>query len=376
MIEVRVVQTKKEQKEFLNFPLKLYKGCKYYSPALYLDEKNLFKKDYFYYKSSEAIYFNAYKDGKMVGRIGGILQKQANSKWNQKRVRFTRFDLIDDLEVGKALLNKVEEWAKEKGMEEVFGPMGFSDMEREGLLVEGFDEPTTYSENYNYEYYKTILEKLGYSKDVDWIANQISDNPDLDLEKIERIVNMTMAKYHLKYGEYKNTNELLDKYGKKFFDIVEEAYKDLYQTVPFLDEQIEDMIKSFKLIISKEYVTLVVDENGDVAAFGLAFPFIADILNETGGRLYPHILPKLFHRIKHAKVVELGLIGVGDKYRKTGISWAPMLTVAKQLRSGNVKYCETNLNLETNTNIINMLDHVTRRQHRRVRTYIKKLQTN
>ena len=350
MIEVREVKTKKEQRDFLNFPLKLYKGCKYYSPNLYISEKDIFKKDYFYYQTCDAVYYNAYKDGKIVGRIGGILQKSANEKWNQKRVRFTRLDLIDDLEVGKALLDQVEAWAKEKGMTEVFGPMGFSDMEKEGLLVEGFDEPTTFSENYNYEYYKTILEKLGYVKDVDWIANQVRDNPDFDIDKADRIVQKTMEKYNLHFCEFKNTNELLDKYGRAFFDIVEESYNRLYQTVPFTDEQIDEMIESFKLIISKDYITLIVDENDDVAAFGLMFPYVADVLNKTGGKLYPHILPQLLYRLKHAKVMEFGLIGVRDKYRKSGLSWAPMVPLARNLRSGKVKYCETNLNLEDNLN--------------------------
>ena len=373
MVIVKEVKTKKEQREFLNFPLKLYKGCKYYSPALYISEKDIFKKNYFYYETCEAVYYNAYRDGKMVGRIGAILQKSANEKWNQKRVRFTRLDLIDDLEVGKALLNKVEDWAKEKGMNAVFGPMGFSDMEPEGLLVEGFEEPTTFSENYNYEYYKTILEKLGYTKDVDWIANQVFDNPNFDIDKAERIVNHTMKKYNLHYCEFKNTNELLDKYGKAFFDIVEEAYDKLYQTVPFTEKQIDEMIKSFRLILSKDMVSLIVDENDEVVSFGLMFPFIADILNKTGGKLYPHILPQLLRRLKHSDVHEFGLIGVRNKYRNTGLSWAPMISLYRSLRSGQVKYCETNLNLEDNLNIINMLNHFDRRQHRRVRTYIKEI---
>ena len=277
MVEVRVVKTKKEQKEFLNFPLKLYKDCPYYSPNLYISEKDIFKKDYFYYENNKAIYFNAYIDGKIVGRIGGILSFSANEKWNQKRVRFTRLDLIEDFEVCKALIKSVEKWAKEEGMEEVFGPMGFSDMEKEGLLVEGFEESTTFSENYNYEYYKTFLEQLGYTKDIDWISHQVFDNPDFNLEKARRIVDMSIKKYNLKQCEFKNTKEILDKYGKEFFDIVEEAYSDLYQTIPFTDAQIEDMIKSFRLILSKDFITLIVDEDDKVAAFGLMFPYVADI---------------------------------------------------------------------------------------------------
>ena len=373
MIEIREVKTKKEQKEFLNFPLKLYKGCPYYSPALYISEKDIFKKDYFYYKTCEAIYFNAYKDGKMVGRIGGILHFGANEKRNQKRVRFTRLDLIEDFEVCKALMKAVEDWAKLKGMDEVFGPMGFSDMEKEGLLVEGFDEPSTFSENYNYEYYKTFLEELGYKKDVDWICHQIRDNPDFDIEKARRVVAKTMTRHNLKVCYEKNTNKLLDKYGRKFFDIVEESYGELYQTVEFTEDQIDAMIDSFRLILSKDYLYLVLDENDEVVAFALMFPYIVDILNKTGGKLRPWILPKLLYRLKHSKIVEFGLIGVRKEFMNTGISWAPMVVISDKLRSGKVKYCETNLTLEDNNPILNVLSHFDKRDHRVARTFVKKI---
>ncbi|MCR5741810.1 MAG: hypothetical protein K6G38_05085 [Gammaproteobacteria bacterium] len=374
MISVREVKTKKERREFLNFPLKLYKGCPYYSPNLYISEKDIFKKNYFYYETCEAIYFNAYKDNKIVGRIGGIINRAANEKWNQKRVRFTRLDLIDDIEVARALLKAVEDWAKLKGMNEVFGPMGFSDMEKEGLLVEGFEEPTTFSENYNYEYYKTLLEELGYKKEIDWIAHQIRDSKDLDLDKIKKYVYRSFEKNNLRFCTETNTNKILDKYGKSFFDIVEESYGDLYQTAPFTESQVNEMIKSFRLILDKHYISLIIDENDEVAAFGLAFPFVADILNESGGKLFPWKLPKLIYRMKHSKIMELGLIGVRKKYLKTGLAWAAFISTIERLRSGELEYCETNLTLETNLAIINMFSHFNVRDHRRVRTYIKNVE--
>lgn len=373
MIEVLEVKTKKQQKEFIEFPIKLYKGCEYYSPNLYISEKDLFKKDYFYYDTCEAIYFNAYKDGKIVGRIGGILQKSANERWNQKRVRFTRFDLINDIEVCKALLGAVENWAKEKNMDEVFGPMGFSDMEKEGLLVEGFDEPTTFSENYNFEYYKDLLEECGYTKDVDWLSHQIRNNPEFDLDKANKFVERALEKYNLRYYECKSVNELLDRYGRDFFEIVDEAYGELYQVAPFSDAQIEDMIKSFRLILRKNCISLIIDENGELAAFSLMFPFVADILNKSGGRLDPITIIKVIHRMNHTKVFELALIGVRKKYLRTGLSWAAMVKLFEDMRKGNVDYCETNLTLETNNPIINMLSHFDIRDHRRVRTYIKNI---
>lgn len=374
MIEIKEVKTKRQQKEFLEFPLKLYKGCPYYSPNLYMDEKKLFKSDYFYYKTCEAIYFNAYRDGKMVGRIGGILQKAANEKWNQKRVRFTRLDLIDDLEVCQALLFSVENWARNKGMDTVFGPMGFSDMEKEGLLVEGFEEPTTLSENYNYPYYKDLLEKCGYSKEATWIAHQARMNPDEDIEKVKNTVSLLLKKYDLKYVDVKNTNRLLKEYGQQFFDIAEESYSGLYQTVPFLKEQVDDMIKSFKLVLSYKYISMVVDKNDKVVAFAIMMPYIADILNKTGGKIKPWILPKLLKKIKHPDVYEFCLIGVRDNYRNSGIALAPVAVVYDLIRENHIEFCETNLTLEDNLNIINLLtSRFVLRDHRLVQTFLKTL---
>ena len=173
MIEVREVKTKKEQKEFLNFPLDLYDNNPYFVPPLYGDEKKIFKKNYMYLDQAEAIYFNAYKDNKIVGRISGIIQNAANEKNNEKRVRFTRFDSIDDQEVANALFSKVEAWAKEKGMDTVVGPLGFSDLEREGLLVEGFDQLSTFEEQYNYDYYPKLVENYGFVKEVDWLESKL-----------------------------------------------------------------------------------------------------------------------------------------------------------------------------------------------------------
>ena len=373
MLIVQEVKTRKQKRDFLSFPIRLYKGCPYYGPNLYGDEKRLFDPNYFYYQTCEAVFYNCYRDGKMVGRIGGILQKAANEKWNQKRVRFTRFDLIDDLEVAKALLGAVEDWAKAKGMDEVFGPMGFSDMEKEGLLIEGFEEPTTLGENYNYAYYQTLLEQCGYGKEVDWIAHQVRLGEHTDVAKITRIVEKMMARHHLRYVTELSTNELLNKYGHKFFEIVEETYEPLYQTVPFLPEQIEDMIASFRLVLSKEYICLVVDEHDELVCFGVTFPHITPLLNKTGGHLYPWILPSLLHGLKHPKILEFGLIGVTKAYRNTGISWCPFLPLFPRLQSGEIEFCETNLNLETNQDILNTFSHFNVRDHRRVRAFIKKI---
>ena len=186
MIEIKEVKTPKEQRAFVNFPLMLYKGNPYFVPPLYADEMKLFKSNYHYYETSEAVYFLAYRKGEVVGRISGILQRAANEKWQQKRVRFTRFDSIDDQEVANALFSAVETWAKAKGMEEVVGPLGFSDFEREGLLIEGFEELSTFEEQYNYPYYQKLIEHLGYQKDVDWVEHKLYPPKEPDKRQAHR----------------------------------------------------------------------------------------------------------------------------------------------------------------------------------------------
>ena len=173
MIHIEEVKTRAQRRQFVQFPLKLYKGNACFVPPLYADEMKIFKKNYSYNEQAEAVYYLAYREKEVVGRISGILQRVANEKWKQKRVRFTRFDSINDQEVANALFGAVESWAKSKGMTEVVGPLGFSDLEREGLLIEGFDELATFEEQYNFDYYQKLIENLGYQKEVDWVEHKL-----------------------------------------------------------------------------------------------------------------------------------------------------------------------------------------------------------
>ncbi|MDE7330077.1 MAG: hypothetical protein K2N30_03125, partial [Clostridia bacterium] len=211
MIEIRQVTTKKEQKDFLCFPLKLYKNNPYFVPPLYGDEKQIFSKNYMYYDQAEAVYFNAYENGKIVGRISGILQKAANAKWGQNRVRFTRFDSVNDQNVAKALFSAVENWAKSKNAEEIVGPLGFSDLEREGLLIEGFDQLSTFEEQYNYDYYQSLIENCGYQKDVDWLERKVSVPKGGVDPRFAVVTAELMKKYGRKFASAKNTRVFLKK---------------------------------------------------------------------------------------------------------------------------------------------------------------------
>lgn len=374
MITVSEVKTRKQRKQFVEFPLKLYKNNPYFVPPIYSDEMDVFKKNYMYYDTCEAVYYLATNErGQVVGRISGIWQKASNEKWGQKRVRFTRFDAIDDPEVATALFNKVEEWAKSKGMEEVVGPLGFSDWEREGLLIDGFDYLSTFEEQYNYPYYQRLIENCGYGKDVDWLEHRLYRLPEAEMERYERVTTKMMERYNLRFDNSKNTNEFIRLYADKFFEIVDKTYAQIYGTVPFTENMKRSLIANFRLIVDVKFVTVILDKDDNVVAFGLCFPGIGEALQKSGGRLTLPALCRVLKLVKHPKVLDMGLIGVVDEYKHKGIAPAVLYHFAKQLKDSGVEYGETNLNLEDNLPVINMwksFDHI---QHKRRRSFVKKI---
>ncbi len=372
MLSIQEVKTAKQRKEFINFPLKLYKGNDCFVPPLYGDEKKIFKKNYFYYDTCEAVYYNAYRDGKMVGRISGILQKASNEKNNEKRVRFTRFDCLDDQEAAKGLFDAVETWALEKGMDTVCGPLGFSDLEREGLLVEGFDQLSTFEEQYNAEYYGRLVENCGYIKEVDWTESKIYA-PDVPDEKTEKMAQFLLKRYNLHLGTAKNKNDFLKKYADGFFEVIDKAYVGLYGTVPFTEGMKKSLISSFKLIIDLEHVAVILDENEKVVCMGICFPSIARAVQKSKGKLTPAALIRLLKAIKRPKILDLGLIGVDPEYANRGISAVVSAALMRMLSDGNIEYAETNLNLETNYSIQNQWKRFKAVPHKRRRSYVKVL---
>lgn len=372
MIEVKEVKTKKMQREFVNFPLDLYKDNPCFVPPLYSDEMKIFKKNFTYQDTCEWICFNAYENNKMVGRIQGILQKASNEIRNQKRVRFCRVDGIDSFEVFKGLFEAVENWAKTKGMDEVVGPLNYSDLEREGLLIHGFDQMSTFEEQYNAPYYQTHIEALGYKKEVDWTESKIY-LPDKEDPKIDTISEYIMKRYNLHIGQAKNVNDFLDKYADKFFDLLDVSYKDIYGTVPFTDGMKKNMIENFKLIIDLKFVSVILNEKEEMVCLGLAFPSLAGALKGTGGHLYPSTLIKILKAVKNPKVIDLGLIGVAPDYLNTGVSTVVCNILAKMLKTEGVEYAETNLNLEDNAAIKNTWKRFKEVENKRRRSYVKQL---
>ena len=374
MIEVLEVKTKKQKKQFVDFPTKLYEGNEYYVHPLRSDEINWFSpKKNVSFDECDIVYYLAYKDGKVAGRICGILQRVYNEKTSTKKVRFSRFDCIEDFEVAKALLEKVEEWAKLMGMDTVHGPLGFHDLDREGLLIEGFDQLSTFEENYNFPYYKEFLDKLGYKKDVDYLSFQIG-LPEKTDPRIVRIGETIMKRYNLRIATAKNKNDYIKKYKDGIFEVLNEAYGDLYGVIPYNEKLKKQIIDQFNLIIKLEYLVTILDENDRVVAFGFGIPSIAKAVQKSKGKLLPFGVFRILHAKNNCSLADFGLIGVRKEYQGKGVTAIILNYIVENAKKVGVVRVETNHSLEDNHKIIatwKNFEDVT--QHKRFSVFTKNI---
>ena len=372
MVEIREVRTKKDIKEFIELPLRMYKGNPSFVPPLYSDEKKLLQSGG-NTKNAEAVFYLAFRDGKVVGRIQGIIQLQYNSIHNTKKARFTRFDCIDDEEVSDALFAAVEKWSKEKGMTEICGPLGYSDQDREGLLIEGFNEDSTFEEQYNYEYYGNLVEKAGFCKEVDWLEYELK-KPEKRNEMLSRVAERTLEINKLHIADTNmSKRKYIEKHRDGFFMCLDECYRHLYGTVPLSKEEQDALIEQFMLVVNKEYAVFICDENEQMVALGICLPGIGRALQKSGGRMTPGTFIRLVKTVKNPEVLDLALVAVLPKYQKTGLNAVILNKLLDVLEEGKVKKCETNLNLETNTAVQAQWKYFSARQHKRRRSYIKKI---
>jgi len=373
MVEVREVKTRREFKKFVKFPTELYKNDKNYVPPFELDEFNLTNpKKNASFEDSEAVYYLAYRDGKVVGRIAGIICRLYNEKNNTKRARFSRFDLIDDEEVAKALFEKVEAWAKEKGMVDIHGPLGFNDLEREGLMTYGFDTLGTYQGSYNADYYEKHVVNNGFEPDARWVEWRMHIPEQID-EKVARMSKVIERRYGFYEAQFKSTKEIIDKYGYKFFELLDECYKDLYGTIPFSKKLVDQTIGLFRLVLDKKYISIILDKDGEMAGFGVGYASLASAIQKSKGRYLPFGWIRLLKAIKKPKRLELALIAVKPKYQRMGVTAIIINNLMERIIKEKIEYADTGSQLETNTNVINALDMIPRELVRRKVCYIKKL---
>ena len=375
MITVKPVITKKEQKAFLDFPLRLYAGNPCFVPPLYLDEKKIFRSDYVYNDCCDSVCFLAWKDGSVAGRIQAIIQKAANEKNGERRARFTRFDVIDDFEVSRALFGAAEKWAAGRGMDTVCGPLNFSDLEREGLLVEGFDQQATFEENYNAPYYADHIERLGYVKEVDWLGFRLYGAESGEtLEEMQKTRDFIFRRYKLRLGPSSGGKDFLRRYADGIFTLIDKSYEGLYGTVPFTEGMRKLMLENFSLVVNPKYCAVILDENDRVVCFGIAFPSLAGALAGGTGKLTPGTLLRLLKALRKPDALDLCLVGVEPEYLNRGVSAAFSVAIMEMLRDNpSLRFADTNLNLEDNYAILNQWRRFRHEQVKRYRSYVKHL---
>ena len=373
MITVRQITKKKDFKKFVKFPDKLYKDNLNYVPPFEQDELDLTNpKKNACFEESEGAYFLAEQDGKVVGRIAGIISHAYNKKNNAKRARFSRFECIDNKEVADKLLKACEDWAKQNGMNSIHGPLGFNDLEREGLMVSGFDKLGTYLTSYNMPYYQEFIESNGYIPDARWVEWRIPV-PDKVNERAERVASVVEKRYGFYEKKFKSASKLIDEYGEKFFELLDECYKDIYGTIPFNKKLVKQTIKSFKMIIDLDYVSLIFNKQDELIGYGIGFPSLAKALIKCRGRYLPFGIFHLLKAIKRPKTLELGLIAVKPEYQKLGVTALIIRNMQSRMIKNGIIYADTGCQLEDNTPAIKALDMFDRELIRRKTCYIKNL---
>lgn len=372
MLTIKEVKTGSDLKKFVKFPHSLYSKSPYWVPPLIFDEMNTLRQDKNpAYEYCEAKLWLAYKDGKIVGRIAGIINHEFIKKWGQKNARFGWVDFIDDEEVSALLFRTVEEWAKSKGIERVHGPLGFCDMDREGMLIEGFEEMSMLITNYNYPYYPVHLEKNGYVKDIDWMEYEVKV-PDEIPEKVARINDAVLKRLNLKILDAKKSKDFLP-YVKGVFNLLNEAYKDLYGVVPLTEKQIEAYTKQYFGFISPDYVRIILDANNEVAAFGIAMPSLSRAMQKSSGRLFPFGFIHVLRALKKNDCIDLYLVAVRPELQSKGINALLLTDINKAALKNGIRKAETGPELESNTKVQALWKHYETRQHKRRRCYIKQI---
>ena len=373
MIQVVPVETKKQQREFLKFPLKLYPKKSYYVPALYGDELKIFTDKCTYSDVAHHKCFIAYKDGKIAGRIQAIIQHQYNEIHNEKCCRFSRIHFINDLEVVKALFKAAENWAREQGMDTMRGPLNFSDLEREGLLVWGFDQPQCFEEEYNYDYYEDLITKCGYKTEVEWVEAQIRASKDPSIApKIKRIADHVMKINNLHFVDVNcSKGKYINKVKDGFFATLDETYKEIYGVVPYTQKMKDSLEAQFKLLIANKYLPVLVDENEKIVGVAFVIPSIQEAVRKCRGHLTPLGILRILKAVRKPRVIDFALIGVVPEYQSKGVSAVFLNKLIEMLSSGDVDYGETLLNLTTNHQVLSQWQYFDRFENKRRRCYIK-----
>lgn len=374
-LEIKKIEPGKASlRKFVHFQIDLYEGNKYYVPPFVIDDvETLDPKTNPAFDFCESGYYMAYRDGRPVGRVAGIINRQINERCGEKIARFGFLDFIDDGEVSASLMSAVEEWARSKGMTRIIGPLGFTDLDREGLLVEGFEELSTMATNYNYPYYEKHLTRLGYRKDSDWVEFLIKV-PDNVPERFDRIATLVKKKYNLRVVKFKSRQRIKEQYGHSIFHLVNEAYSKLYQYSMLTERQIDYYINYYLNLLDLDLVTLVVTPDDRLVGLGIAIPSLSQGLRKAHGCLMPfgwyHLLKALKGRNDR---VDLLLVAVHPDFQNKGVNALMFQDLIPQFIAKGYKLAESNPEMETNAKVQSQWEILEPRQHRRRRSYFKEL---
>lgn len=370
---IKEVTTKSDLKKWVDFPNKLYKDTASYVPFLFSDEMATFTpKSNPAYEFCETKLFLAFKDGKLAGRIGGLINHAANKKWETNNIRFTRFDFIDDYEVSKALFDAVVNWGKERGYTKIMGPIGFTDMDHEGMLVDGFDELNMSITFYNHPYYIDHMEKLGLEKDVDWVEYKLTV-PEKKDEKIEKLSNYLIKKNNYRLVKYTNRKDLSND-AMEAFKLIDTAFSVLYGTVPLTEAVIKKALADYIPIVNLKYICSIKDQNNKIVGFAVLVPSIAKALKKSNGRLFPLGIFRMLSALNGKNdTLEMFFIAVDPEHQKKGLPAIIMNQMLDMLINNGVKYCETGPELETNANVQSLWKNFDARNHKRRRCWKKEI---
>ena len=375
MIVIKEASKKKDIKTFIDFPNKLYKDEKNYIPELKSEEMSMyFPETNFAFEYSDAKFFLCYKDGRVAGRIGAIVNHKSNDLWDQKRIRITRIDFIDDLDVSGALFGAVEGWAKQLGLTEAQGPLGFTDLDKEGLLIEGFDRMGSTVTIYNYPYYPKHFETHGYVKDTDWVEYRISvpKKGDTRTARVSEIAKKVMKRSSVRFYDLKKMKDA-EPIIIQIFSLISECYKDLYGNVPYTEKIARDYLRRFMPLLNPDYAKFIVDEDDKLVGFGLAAPSLASAFQKSRGRMFPFGWVHLLWGVKHPKELELYLVAVHPHYQKAGLAALLLNEITVAAIKNGITHAESSPELEDNKKVQDFWKNYDAEQHKRRRCYLKQL---
>lgn len=366
-IQTRKVTDKKDFMTFVRFANKLYKGNKYYVPCMPSDDIiTLNPKKNGAFEFCEAEYWLAYKNDEVVGRVAAIINTKANEAWKVKQVRFGWIDFIDDLEVSKALLDRVVEFGKSRGMTQIVGPLGFTDFDPEGMLVEGFDRLSTMALIYNHPYYPEHMKKHGYYKEIGWVEYKITIPEHLP-ERHVKLAELVLERNKLKIRKLTKRQLRKENYGHKLFELINQTYCNLYGYSLLSPTQISQYVDSYLRIVNMKMITFIENDKKELIAAGVSIPSMSSALQKCNGELFPfgwwHLIKAMF--LKKPETLDLLLIGVRPDYQNKGVNSLLFVDLFRNYKKLGFKYAETNANLETNTKVQAMWAPFEKELHKR-----------